>query len=140
MTVTTWSPAFEIDQLNRMFDSVFNRESSNDSTWAPAVDIYESQAHDVVIKLDLPEVKREAVKVTFENDVLTIEGERALDAEIPREQYRRLERHHGPFRRSFTLPATVDAGRAQAAFQDGVLTITLPQREEAKPRQIQVNG
>jgi HSP20 family protein len=145
MTVMTrWSPAgnlagFEIDRLNRMFNHMFGGEPLN-GNWAPAVDIYENAQQDVVIKAELPGFSRDAIKVTFEHNTLTIEGERPLDAEIPADKYHRTERQYGAFRRSFTLPATVDSSKAQASYTDGVLAITLPRREESKPRQIQVNG
>jgi HSP20 family protein len=145
MTVLTrWNPvrdmaAVEIDRLNRMFDTMWNGEPLN-SAWAPLVDIFTNHQQDVVIKAELPEVKREDLRVTFENNVLTIEGERKLDETVARDQYDRIERHYGSFRRSFTLPASVDSAKANASYQDGVLTITLPKREESKPRQIQVNG
>jgi len=145
MTVLTrWNPAgnlatFEIDRLNRMFDSMFGGEPLS-GNWAPAVDIYENARQDVVIKAELPGFKRDAIKVTFEHNALTIEGTRDVDAEIPREQFHRGERHYGTFRRTFSLPVTVDSSKAEAGYQDGVLTITLPRREETKPRQIQVNG
>jgi HSP20 family protein len=131
--------AVEIDRLNRMFDHLFTGAPAGSATWAPAVDIFETGEHAVVIKAEIPAMKREDIKVTFENNVLTIEGERALDASVPREQYHRLERSHGAFRRSFTLPVSVDSTQAHAAYQDGVLTITLPRREDSKPRQIAVN-
>jgi HSP20 family protein len=85
-------------------------------------------------------MKREDIKVTFENDVLTIEGERKLPVDVSRDQYHRVERSQGAFRRSFTMPSFVDASRVAAGYQDGVLTITLPRREESKRRQIQVNA
>ena len=145
MTLSRWSPvtglaAVEVDRLNRMFDRMFTSEPWGEGHWAPVVDIYEAANKDVVVKAELPEMKREDIKVTFENNVLTIEGERKFAAEAAREDYHRIERQYGAFRRSFTLPASVDAARVQAAYQDGVLTITLPRREETKPRQIQVNG
>jgi HSP20 family protein len=145
MTVLTrWSPAgnlatFEIDRLNRMFDSLFSGEPLS-GDWVPAVDIYENAKQDVVLKAELPGFTRDAIKVTFEQNTLTIEGERPLDADLPRENFHRAERQYGAFRRSFTLPTSVDSAHAQASYQDGVLTITLPRREESKPRQIQVNG
>jgi HSP20 family protein len=145
MTVLTrWNPArdlatAEVARLNQMFDAVFNGEPLN-GTWVPVVDIHETPEQDVVIKAELPGFKREAIKVTFEHNVLTIEGERELDKSVPRDQYHRLERSYGAFRRSFTLPAAVDSSKAQASYQDGVLTITLPRREDAKPRQIQINA
>lgn len=144
MTLSRWSPVtglatIEIDDLNRMFEHVFSGESSS-RAWVPAVDIYETEAKDLVVKAELPDMKRENIKVTVENDVLTIEGERMINRDQARDQYHRVERSHGAFRRSFSLPVSVDAGRVSAAYQDGVLTVTLPRREEAKPRQIQING
>jgi HSP20 family protein len=146
MTLTQWNPVgtlagVEIDRLNQMFGHVFGDELVERSgAWMPAVDIFETPSRDVVLKVELPAMKREDIKVTCENNVLTIEGERALDAAVKRDQYHRMERPYGAFRRSFTLAPSVDASRVQAAYQDGVLTITLPQREDAKPRQIPVNG
>jgi len=145
MTVLTrWNPignlaSYEIDRLNRMFNSAFSGEPLS-GVWAPAVDIYENAQQDVVLKAELPGFKRDAIKVTFEQNMLTIEGERPFEADVPREKYTRLERPSGSFSRSFALPTAVDSSRAQASYQDGVLTITLPRREETKPRQIQVNG
>jgi HSP20 family protein len=140
MTLTRWSPVrdlatLEIAGLNQMFEGVF----AGKGAWVPAVDVYEAPTKDLVLKADLPDLKREDIKVTFENDVLTIEGERALPATVDGAAYQRLERGYGNFRRSFTLPTTVDAGRVSAAYQDGVLTVTLPRREESRPRQIRVN-
>lgn len=140
MTLTRWNPirdlaTLEIDGLDRVLDGVFAGNA-----WLPAIDVYETPAKDLVLKADLPDMKREDIKVSFENDVLTIEGTRAMAESVARDQYHRLERGYGTFRRSFTLPRTVDASRVSAAYTDGVLTVTLPQREEAKPRQIQVNG
>jgi len=123
-----------------MFESAFAGEPLARGGWMPTVDIYENQQKDVVVKIDLPEVKRDDIKVTFENTVLSIEGERQLAAESEVSQFHRAERGHGAFRRSFTLPATVDASRIDASYQDGVLTVKLPRREESRPRQIPVNG
>jgi HSP20 family protein len=131
--------ALEIDRLNRMVESVFNGEPFTQGAWTPSVDIYETEGKDVVVKADLPNLKREDIKVTFENNTLTIEGERVASKEEGH-RYHRVERGHGAFRRSFSMPATVDPSRVEAAYQDGVLTVTLPQREETRPRQIQING
>ena len=145
MTLTRWNPVrdlsqMEIDRLNRMFDMAFTGEPIGRGTWVPPVDIYETADRDVVVKVELPEMKREDIKVTFENDVLTIEGERNFVSNVDREQYHRVERGYGSFRRSFTLPNSVDAGKVQAGYADGVLTVTLPRREEARPKQIQIKG
>jgi HSP20 family protein len=143
MTLTRWSPvrdlaAMEIERLNRMFESAFSGEPLAGGTWMPPVDIYETPEKDVVVKVDLPDMKREGIKVTFENNVLSIEGDRQLATDIERERFHRIERGYGAFRRSFTLPATVDASRVDASYQDGVLTVKLPRREEARPRAIKI--
>jgi len=143
MAIVRWEPArelasMEIDRLNRMF-SDFYGEAFSRSAWVPPVDIYETDEHEVVLKAELPEMKREAISVTFENGVLTLKGERLFEQDTKKENYHRIERRHGAFSRSFTLPNTVDASRISAAYKDGILTIRLPQREEAKPKQIDVN-
>jgi HSP20 family protein len=142
MAVVRWDPArelagLEIDRLNRMFSEFYNESFGR--SWVPPVDIYETDQHEVVLKAELPDVKREDINLTFENGVLTIKGERKFEQETTRENFQRLERRYGSFTRSFTLPNTVDASRINASFKDGVLTIRLPQREEAKPKQIAVN-
>ena len=141
MAIVRWEPArelaaMEIDRLNRMFANFYGE--SFDRGWTPAVDIYETDQHEVVLKAELPEVKRDDINITFENGVLTIRGERKYDDTVKRENFQRVERHYGAFSRSFTLPATVDASRISASHKDGVLTIRLPQREEAKPKQIEI--
>ena len=145
MTLTRWSPvsglaALEINHLNRMFEAAFDGETFSRGGWVPAVDIIETAAQDMVVKAELPEMKREDISVTFENNVLTIEGERQFAEAGESEKYHRVERGYGKFRRSFTVPTTVDATRVQAAYRDGVLIVTLPRREESRPRQIEVNS
>jgi HSP20 family protein len=142
MAIVRWNPlgslaGLEIDRLNRMFAD-FEHEAFN-RAWVPAVDIYETDSHEVVITAELPDMKKEDIGVTFENNVLTLSGERKQDQATKREQYQRVERHFGSFSRSFTLPSTVDASKIAATYKDGVLTIRLPRREEAKPKQITVN-
>jgi len=127
----------EIDRLNDMFSS-FMGGAGLARNWAPPVDIYEQDNHEVVIKAELPEMKREDISVTFENNVLTLKGERKFETEVPRDRFQRVERFYGSFSRSFTFPATVDAAKISAAYKDGVLTVRLPQREEAKPKQITI--
>ena len=141
MAIVRWEPArelagMEIDRLNRMFANFYG--DTLDRGWMPAVDIYETDAQEVVLKAELPEVKREDITITFENGVLTIRGERKYENDVKRENFQRVERHYGSFSRSFTLPATVDASRINATYKEGVLTIRLPQREEAKPKQITI--
>jgi HSP20 family protein len=141
MALVRWNPSrelasMEIDRLNDMFSNLYGEGLSR--SWVPAVDIYETPQHEVVIKAELPDMRREDIGVTFENQVLTIKGERKADEGIVRDRFQRLERFHGVFSRSFTLPATVDAAHISATYKDGVLTVRLPQREEAKPKQIPV--
>jgi HSP20 family protein len=142
MALVRWDPvrelaSMEVDRLNNMFSNFISGEGFVRS-WVPPVDIYESDSQEVVIKAELPEVKRENISVTFENNILTIRGERTLETEVPRDRFQRFERFYGSFSRSFTLPATVDATSISAAYKDGVLTVRLPQREEAKPKQITI--
>ena len=142
MALIRWDPArdlatMEIDRLNEMFSS-FMGGAGLARNWVPPVDIYETDNHEVVIKAELPEMKREDISVTFENNVLTLKGERKFETEVPRDRFQRFERFYGSFSRSFTLPATVDAAKISAAYKDGVLTVRLPQREEAKPKQIAI--
>ena len=142
MTLTRWSPvrdlaAVEVDLLHRMFGEAMG-DTAPRSAWMPAVDIYETADQDVVVKVDLPDMKREDIKVTFENSVLSIEGQRQFNHENSDRRFWRIERGHGAFRRSFTLPSTVDPSKVEAAFQDGVLTVKLPRREETRPRQIDI--
>ena len=143
MTLTRWSPvrdlaAVEVDLLNRMLDTAFGGEAVAQGAWLPPVDIYETAEKDVIVKVDLPGVKRDGIKVTFENQVLSIEGERQAGLESEQDRAHRLERSHGSFRRSFTLPATVDAARVDASYLDGVLVVKLPRREESRPRTIAI--
>jgi len=142
MTLVRWNPAqrlasMEIDQLNRMFDRLWDDRGTG-SGWVPPVDIFEDDQRNVIIRAELPEMKREDIHVNVENDTLTIKGARQASSEIRRDRYHRLERAYGEFSRSFTLPATVDASAIDASYQDGVLTLTLPLSEEAKPKQIRV--
>jgi HSP20 family protein len=128
------------DRMNRLFGDVYLRDEdvSGRGSWTPPVDIYETDAHDLVIKAELPEMSREDIDVTVENNTLTLRGERKLPSAIKEEQFRRIERHYGSFTRSFTLPNTVDASKVSAEYKHGVLTVRLPFREEAKPRTINV--
>jgi HSP20 family protein len=142
MAIVRWEPtrdlaSMEVDRLNRMFATLFDDNFGN-RAWTPAVDIYETENDEVVLKAELPEMKREDISITFENQVLTIRGERKVDETIRRDRYQRFERSYGSFSRSFTIPSTIDAARIHATYKEGLLTVRLPQREEAKPKQIEV--
>ena len=106
-------------------------------TWTPACDIFETDK-ELVIKFELPEVKKEDVEVKVEQNVLTLRGERKFEEKTDRENYHRVERRYGEFLRSFNVPLYVDAAEINAEFKDGVLTVTLPKNEEARPKQITV--
>lgn len=129
------------DRIARLFGDVYVRDEDTGfrGSWTPAVDIYETDHHDLVLKAELPGLNREDIEVTVENSTLVLKGARKFDAEVKEENYRRVERTYGTFHRSFTLPITVDASRVSADFKNGVLTVKLPFREEARPRTINVN-
>ena len=106
--------------------------------WTPPVDIYETETHDLVLKAELPEMAREDIEVTVEHNTLVLKGTKKLSADVKDDQYRRIERSYGSFSRTFTLPSTVDASKVSADYKNGVLTVTMPFREEARPRTINV--
>ena len=112
---------------------------SQASNWVPLVDIYETEGHDVVIKAELPEMAREDIDVTVDHQTLTIKGTRKAPADVPEDRYRRVERRYGTFSRSFTLPNTVDNTKVSPDYKNGVLTVKLPFKAEAKPRTIAVD-
>ena len=109
------------------------------STWMPPVDIFQTGEHELVLKAEVPDMSREDIDVTVENFVLTIKGEKKLAEDVKEEQFHHVERRYGTFSRSFSLPHTVDAARVSAEYRNGLLTVRLPLREEAKPRQIKVD-
>jgi HSP20 family protein len=127
-------------RLNRIFSEPY--EQSDDTLtradWVPSVDAYETEQHELVLKAELAGVKREDIDLKVENNVLTIRGERKRDQEVKQDAYQRVERTYGAFARSFTLPSTVNPDGVKAEFKDGVLSVVLPAREEAKPRQVQI--
>jgi HSP20 family protein len=128
------------DQINRVFNDVFERqgEGSNLTSWAPAVDIFETE-HELVVKADLPEIDPRELDIRVENNILTIRGERKFESKVSEDKYLRVERAYGSFSRSFSLANTVNSEAIKAEYQNGVLTLTVPKREEAKPKQIKVN-
>ena len=129
------------DRVNRIFADAYRRDNDDLMTrgaWVPPVDIYETGNHELVLRAELPDVPREDIALRVENNTLTISGQRKMDSEIREEQYHRIERTYGTFSRAFTLPPTVDTSAIGAEYKNGVLTVRLPLREEAKPKQIQV--
>jgi HSP20 family protein len=130
-----------INDLNRAFSGgfprFFNDEGLVNGNWNPAVDVYEDQ-NQIVLEADLPGLKPGEFELSIENNMLTLKGERRFEKKGEEGNYHRVERSYGSFTRSFTLPSTVDVNHVGADFKDGVLRVTLPRREETKPRQIQV--
>ena len=145
MTLVRWDPFRELesmsDRLNRVFArptlSTSGREELTVADWMPTVDISESDS-EYLIKAELPEVKKEDVKVTVENGVLTLQGERRQEKEEKGKKYHRVERSYGSFVRSFTLPESVDEGAVKAEYKDGMLNLHLPKTEKVKPKSIDV--
>ncbi len=120
-------------ELTRLHDAL-----AGQGTWVPPVDIFEAADKALVMKVELPEMKREAIAVTVEHGTLTISGERPWPADVPKGDVRRVERAYGRFSRRFALPTAVDASGVVADYKDGVLTVRVPMREESKPRTIPV--
>ncbi|MBL8044447.1 MAG: Hsp20/alpha crystallin family protein [Nitrospira sp.] len=148
MAIVRWDPFRELqdmsDRLNRMVSRPANggsvgqgKEVMTVADWTPTVDISESEA-EYAIKAELPEVKREDVKVTVEDSVLTIQGERKQEKDEKGKKYHRIERSYGRFVRTFTLPDSVDESKVKAEYADGILHLHLPKSEKAKPKQIEV--
>jgi len=109
------------------------------TTWMPPVDIYQTSDHELVLNAELPDMTREDIDINIENFVLTIKGEKKVSGGVKEEQFHHVERRYGTFARSFSLPTTVDPNRVTADYKNGVLTVKLPLREEARPRSIKVN-
>ena len=126
MTIVRWDPFRD-----------FGFTAPN-NTWMPPVDIFQSDEHELVLKAELPDMTREDIDINIENFVLTIKGEKKVSNDVKEEQYHHVERRYGAFSRSFSLPQTVDPGRVSAEYKQGVLTVRLPLREDAKPRSIKV--
>jgi HSP20 family protein len=147
MAIVRWTDPFrEFAQLqnriNRAFSDAYSRNDDGLTTsgsWVPPVDIYQNGEHEIVLKAEVPDMTREDIDITLDGGTLTIEGEKKLSNEAKEEQYHRIERHYGSFSRSFSLPQTVDTAKVAADYKNGVLTVRLPLREEAKPRQIKVD-
>lgn len=144
MAIVKYNPFRELrtmqDQMNRMLDMAWNREFGEElkeGVWQPPVDIYEDE-NSVVIKAEVPDVDQKDIEVRIENNTLTIRGERKHSSDVKKENYYRVERYFGQFQRSFSLPQSINQDKVQASCDKGILTITLPKREEKKPKQISV--
>lgn len=142
--ITRWDPFHNLstleEQVNRLFEGSLPGRSgeSHLTTWAPAVDIYETE-NELVLKADLPEVNEKDLDIRIESNKLTIKGERKFEEKVKEGNYLRIERTYGSFSRSFSLPSTVDSGSIKAEYKNGALTVELPKRAESKPRQVKIN-
>ena len=140
MVITRFDPFREFVSLQGRLNRLFEDGPGNGSTttWAPVVDVYETEQQDLVLRAELPGMNREDIDVTIEHDVLTIKGSKKLANEVKEDRYRRIEGSYGAFSRSFSLPDTVDGSKVSAEYKQGVLTVKLPFRAESKPRAISV--
>lgn len=146
MALVKYNPLRELrsmqDQMNRLLNLSWNHdlpgEDIKEGIWQPAVDIYET-GDSIVIKAELPDVDQKDIDVRIEDNTLILRGERKHEDEVKKENYHRIERYFGTFQRSFTLPATINQDLVEANCEKGVLTITLPKKEEIKPKQININ-
>ena len=144
-TITRWdqsrvSTALQ-NQVIRLFEDNFLRDRSGHAdlaTWAPPVDIYETE-NELVVKADLPDLQEKDIDVRVENNTLTIRGERTFDKDVNEDNYLRVERSYGSFTRSFSLPNTVSSENIRAEYRNGVLTLYMAKREESKPKQIKIS-
>ena len=145
MTIVRWDQlrgaAAQQELMSRMFEGAYGhpQEDLTRGAWVPAVDIYSNGQHELVLKAELPDMKEEEIDLTVEENTLTLRGEKKLDAAVDHEQFHRIERSYGSFARTFALPPTVDAAKVKAEYKAGVLTVVLPLREDAKPKQIKVH-
>lgn len=141
--LTSWPPDFLGLQrdINSFFGNIFSGSTLEDSgfasMWSPAVDVVERDG-DFVVSLELPGVNKDDVKITVDSNILTVGGEKNSEKETDEKNFHRSERVYGSFQRSFTFPTTVRSDRVDAVYRDGILTVTLPKAEEAKPKQIEV--
>jgi HSP20 family protein len=148
-TLVRWNPWRDFGSLTRNFDQLFDtlapgstrgpngEETDFLGTWYPAVDIFDND-NEIILKAELPGLKKEDIDIHVEDNLLTLRGERKREEEVKEKGFFRSERAYGAFSRSFTLPATVAVKKISADYKDGILAVTLPKAEEAKPRQIEV--
>jgi HSP20 family protein len=129
------------DEVNRLFEDNLTRERSGHAdlaTWAPPVDIYETE-NELVVKAELPDFQDKDIDVRITNNTLTIRGERKFEKDVKEDNYLRIERAYGSFVRSFSLPNTVSSENIRADYRNGVLTLHMAKREESKPKQIKIS-
>ena len=148
MNIVRYDPFRELrslqDEMTRLFTGMgpsgsFDREDIRRGAWNPSVDIYEEKDH-LVLEAELPGMKRDDFELSIENNVVTLTGERKFENKTEGDNYHRVERSYGSFTRSFTLPQNVTVDGAKADFDNGLLRVTFPKREETKARRIEITG
>jgi HSP20 family protein len=148
MAIVRWNDplrelAYFQDRINRVFGGAQRLPGDESITtpgsWVPPVDIYQNGDQEMVLKAELPDMTREDIDITIDKGTLAIKGEKKLESDVKEDRFHRIERSYGAFSRSFSLPQSVDASRISAEYRNGVLTVRLPLREEARPRQIKVD-
>ncbi|MCI0484043.1 MAG: Hsp20/alpha crystallin family protein [candidate division NC10 bacterium] len=146
MAIVRWNPFQDLvslqERMNRLFEQTLDRSRGEREvmvagTWAPAVDIYETP-ESIVLQAELPGLGKDDIDIQVRDNVLTLKGERRSEKEVKEGNYLRVERAYGGFQRAFTLPAAVQADKIRAVFKDGVLDVSIPKAEEAKPKQIKI--
>lgn len=148
MAIIRWDPFRDVmtlqERMNHLFDHALSRTRVDDkegltaSMWSPSVDIFETP-DSIVMKAELPGVSRDNIDIQVQDNTLTLKGERKFEHEVKEENYLRVERSYGAFQRTFNLPTGVQQGKIKAVFKDGVLEVTMPKAEEAKPTQVKID-
>ena len=146
MAIVRWEPFRDLVTSQREFGRLFREAFSpmfgeaevSTRSWAPPVDIYETE-NDIVLKAELPGIDPKDVEVRVEDNTLYLKGERKYEKEVKEKNYHRVERSYGTFARSFSLPNSINADQVKAEYKDGMLTLTMPKREEAKPKTIKID-
>jgi HSP20 family protein len=137
--LSVWDPFADLNRFQREFEKSFFQGRNRPADFAPSVDVHEDDDA-LVLRADLPGVKREDIDIQVDGNVLTLKGERKLETESEKRRYHRVERSYGSFVRQWQLPTNVDATKVDAAFENGILTLKLPKREEQKVRKIEVRA
>ncbi|HEY6877014.1 MAG TPA: Hsp20/alpha crystallin family protein [Polyangiales bacterium] len=137
--LSVWDPFADLNRFQREFEKSFFQGRNRPADFAPMVDVHEDDEA-LVLRADLPGVKREDIEIQVDGNVLTLKGERKLESESEKRRYHRVERSYGSFVRQWQLPTNVDATKVDAAFDNGILTLKLPKKEEQKARKIEIRG
>ena len=145
MDLVRWRPFRDLatmqEEMNRLFDQMFNRlpegKELGEGIWSPCVDISETKDN-LVITAEVPGMKKDDIRISINDNILTLRGEKKQEKKVDEENYHRIERSYGAFHRSFTLPTAIKQDQVKASYKDGILRINLPKAEEAKPKEIAI--